>query len=72
VTVIEIHQPRVPQTGLLYLLPVGFLQHLADRREAARASSSWPGLIVKYALTSETTPWLLPLPDFVLTWPVIL
>src|SRR6476660_7615363 len=29
-TVIEDDQPRVPQTGLLYVLPVRFLQHLAE------------------------------------------
>ena len=29
-TVIEDHQPRVPQTGLLYVLRVGVAQHLAE------------------------------------------
>ena len=39
-TVIEDHQPRVPQTGLLYVLRVGVAQHLAEAATAARASSS--------------------------------
>ena len=42
-----------------------------NRRAAARSSFSCPGLTVKYADSSVTTPWLLPLPDFVVTWPVV-
>ena len=42
-----------------------------NRKAPARASSSWPGLTVKYADTSEMRPWLLPLPDFLVTWPVV-
>src|SRR6476620_1802155 len=38
------------------------------RLQAARDSSSWPGMTVMYADTSETTPWLLPLPDFLVIW----
>ena len=36
-TVIEDHQPRVPQTGLLYVLRVGFLQHPAESESTPRA-----------------------------------
>jgi hypothetical protein len=48
-----------------------FFRISPNRKAAARASSSWPGLTVKYADTSETTPWLLPLPDFLVNWPIV-
>ena len=70
-TVIEDHEPRVPQTGPLYVLRVGCKQHPAESESRRRSSFSCPGLIVKYADSSVTTPWLAPLPDFVVTWPVV-
>ena len=43
---------------------------MASRSQAARSSSSWPGLTSQIVTSSETTPSRSPLPDFRSNWVV--